>query len=64
MGVACLTLKGTPLATLVLIARTREGVFSPLIEIDLCILLAEVEGARSMGGESAEGPAEREFEWD
>ena len=58
--VACLMLKGAPSVTPVLIARTREGVFS--IESDLCILLAELEEVR--GGERADGPVETEFEKD
>lgn len=53
-------LKGAPSVTPVLIARTREGVFS--IESDLCILLAELEEVR--GGERADGPVETEFEKD
>lgn len=68
-GVTCLTSEGTPfgtpLGTAVLIARTREGVLSPAIESDLCILLiAGVEGAILTGGERAEKLVERELESD
>lgn len=61
-GADCLTLKGTPLATPVLIAREREGAPSLTIESDLCIRLVEVKEAVSTGGEDTEGPVERELE--